>query len=903
MSRVGTQLGALEVTALIGRGGMGEVYRARDTKLKRDVAIKILPDEFSRDADRVSRFQREAEVLASLNHPNIAAIYDVEEANGSRYLVLELVQGETLADRIARGRIPVEEALDIAKYICEALEAAHEKGIIHRDLKPANVKISTDGKVKVLDFGLAKAMSGSAMATTLSNSPTIVSGTMGGAIIGTAAYMSPEQARGRESDSRSDIFAFGCVLFEMLTGKQAFQSRDREESTVQDIIAAILQRDPDWVLLPPTIPQSIRVLLRRCLQKEAKKRIRDAADVRIEIEDALSTPTTPTPAAMVPSGVLWQRTLPWAGSVLAAAIIAGLAVWSLRPAPAPRPVSRLVVTLPAGDRLLSAEHRALSLSPDGKLLAYVAIHDAVQQLYLRAIDSFAAKAVAGTEGAIAPFFSTDSQWIGFYVGGKLKKVSVGGGAVVTLSDASAITFGHGASWSDNGTIAFQMANYGGLSQVSAAGGVPQRLTGLNKGELIHRWPDFLPGGKTLLFSTNSNNVAWNVGRIAAYAAGEGQWHDLNLSGVSPSYATTGHLIFAQAGTLMAAPFNSKRLEISGPAVPVVEGVLESLNSGNAQYAISAGTGSLAYVSGGVLGTQNKLVWVSRNGMEQPIAAPARSYVFPRLSPDGKRVTAAVSEQETQVWTYDLGREALTRLTFEGNLNFNPQWTPDGKRIAFYSNRAGSLNLFWQLADGSGGIERLTTSEFLNSPSSFSPDGQLLAYVEVNPTTSYDIWMLRLSDAAAGQSRKAQSFLSTPSTETAPKFSPDGHWLAYASDESGRFEISVQPFPGPGGKYQISTDGGMEPVWNPKGGELFYRNGNKMMVVDVQTKSGFSAGKPRLLFDAGSYSPTPATFPNYDVSVDGRFLMLKPSEEQGQAATQINIVLNWFEELKQRVPIR
>jgi serine/threonine-protein kinase len=900
---IGTQLGSHEIVALLGKGGMGEVYRARDLKLKREVAIKILPEEFSRDADRVSRFQREAEVLASLNHPNIAAIYDLEEANGSRYLVLELVEGETLADRIASGRIPVEEALDIAKHICEALEAAHEKGIIHRDLKPANVKISTDGKVKVLDFGLAKAMPGSAMATTLSNSPTLLSGTMGGAIIGTVAYMSPEQARGREADSRSDIFAFGCVLFEMLTGKQAFQSRKGEESTVQDVIAAILERDPDWVLLPSTIPQSIRVLLRCCLRKEAKKRFRDAADVRIEIEDALSTPVTPTPSAMVPAGALWQRALSWTGCLLAGAIIAGLAVWNLRPATTLRPVSRTVVTLPAGDRLLSAEQRALALSPDGKLLAYVAIHNTLQQLYLRAVDNFEAKAIAGTEGATAPFFSPDGQWIGFHAAGKLKKVSVGGGGVVTLSDASGLTFGHGASWGDDNTIAFQTANQGGLSQVAAAGGAVQRLTTLNKGDLIHRWPDFLPGGKALLFSAASNNVSWNVAHLTAYASGAGQWHDLNVSGVSPRYATTGHLIFAQAGTLMAAPFDARRLEVMGPAVPVVEGVLESLNTGNAQYAISTGTGSLAYVSGSVLGAQNKLVWVDRNGMEQPVAAPTRSYVFPRLSPDGKRVTFAVSEQETHIWTYDLGREALTRLTFEGNLNFNPQWAPDGKRIVFYSNRAGPINLFWQLADGSGGVERLTTSEFLDVPSSFSPNGQLLAYVEINPTTNYDIWMLRLSEASAGQSRKAQSFLSTPFAETAPEFSPNGHWLAYASDESGRFEIYVQPFPGPGGKYQISTEGGLEPVWNPSGGEVFYRSGNKMMVVNVETKSGFSAGKPRMLFDAGSYSPSPATYPNYDVSRDGRFLMLKPSEQQDQATTQIKIVLNWFEELKQRVPIR
>jgi eukaryotic-like serine/threonine-protein kinase len=900
---IGQQLGSYEITALLGKGGMGEVYRARDAKLKRDVAIKILPDEFSLDPERVSRFQREAEALAAINHQNIGAIYDLQQVDSTRFLILELVEGDTLAGLLVkRGALPIDEVLNIAKQICEALEAAHEKGVVHRDLKPANIKLTSYGKVKVLDFGLAKAMENARSSAVLSHSPTMVSATMGGVILGTAAYMSPEQAAGKHVDRRTDIWALGCVLYELLTGRQAFSG-----DTVTEILAAVLKSEPEWSALPEATPLHLRSLLRRCLQKEANKRLRDAADVHIEMEDFLSAPATlaQPPIAITPRP-LWRQAMPSVLTGIVVAVVAlGIAILN-RPAPAPQPVSRMVITLPAGDHLPPAEQRALALSPDGKLLAYVAVHDAVQQLYLRAIDGFEAKAVAGTEGATAPFFSPDSQWIGFHAAGKVKKLSIGGGAVVTLSDASALTFGHGASWGDNDTIAFQTENQGGLSQVSAAGGAAQRLTALSRGELIHRWPDFLPGGKTLLLSANSNNVAWNVARLAAYVSGTGQWHDLNLGGVSPHYATTGHLVFVQAGTLMAAPFDGKRLEVRGSAVPVVEGVLESLTSGNAQYAVSAGTGSLAYVSGGIQGTQNKLVWVGRNGMEQPVAAPARSYVFPRLSPDGRQVAVAVSEQETQVWTYDLGREALTRLTFEGNLNFNPQWTPDGKRIAFYSNRAGPItNIFWQLADGSGGIERLTTSEFINSPASFSPDGQLLAYVEINPTTGYDISVLRLSDpsAGSGQSRKPQVFLRTPFTETAPKFSPDGHWLAYASNESGTFEIYVQSYPGPGGKWQISTGGGMEPVWKPNGGELFYRSGTKMMVVDVETKSGLSVGKPRLLFDAGSYSPTPATYPNYDVSPDGRFLMLKPSEQQGQAATQINVVLNWFTELQQRVPLK
>jgi serine/threonine-protein kinase len=898
---VGAKLGPYEILSAVGAGGQGEVYKARDTRLNRTVAIKVLSAHFSEKAEMKARFEREAQTIAGLNHPHICVLYDVGHQDGTDYLVMEYLDGQTLAARLAKGALPLDDALKIAVDIADALDKAHRQGVVHRDLKPSNVMLTKAG-AKLLDFGLAKLKQDTQPVTTLSAMPTNADVTAKGAILGTLQYMSPEQLEGLEADARSDIFAFGVTVYEMVTGKKAFTGQSQAS-----LISAIMSSDPlPMASLQPVTPTLLDRTVKKCVAKEPEDRWQSAKDLHDELKwIAEAGPEAGMPAPLAkPAAKTWRRRLAFGIAGLLAWAVTGIAIWNLR-APAPQPVSRMVITLPAGDRLPPADQRALALSPDGKLLAYVAIHDAVQQLYLRPINGYEAKGVAGTEGATAPFFSPDSQWIGFHADGKLKKVSVGGGAVVTLSDASALTFGHGASWGDNDVIAFQTANQGGLSQVSAAGGAGQRLTALNKGELIHRWPDFLPGGKMLLLSAASNNVAYTDGRLAAYASGTGQRHDLNLSGLAPRYAATGHLVFAQAGTLMAAPFDAKRLEVKGPAVPVVEGVLESLNTGNAQYAISAGTGSLAYVSGGVQGAQNRLVWVSRNGMEQPVAAPARSYVFPRLSPDGKRVAAAVSEQETQIWTYDLGREALTRMTFEGNLNFNPQWTPDGKRIAFYSNRAGPINLFWQMADGSGGVERLTTSEFINSPASFSPDGRLLAYVEITPTTDYDIWVLRLSDASAdsGQSRKAQLFLRTPFTETAPRFSPDGRWLAYASNESGKFEIYVQPYPGPGGKWQISTEGGMEPVWNPKGGELFYRNGNKMMVVDVETKSGFSVGKPRLLFDAGSYSPTPATYPNYDVSNDGRFLMLKPSEQQGQAATQINVVLNWFEELKQRVPVR
>jgi eukaryotic-like serine/threonine-protein kinase len=507
---------------------------------------------------------------------------------------------------------------------------------------------------------------------------------------------------------------------------------------------------------------------------------------------------------------------------------------------------------------------------------------------------------------VSPFFSPDGQWIGFFAGGKLKKISVNGGSAVTLASTDRPG---GASWSSLGTLALQQATSSqGLQQVSQEGGTPQRLTQIGKGEFIHRWPEFLPNGQgVLLAGSQISSANWNNAQIDVQETGEGKNPAPPLrtglaQGTQPRYAASGHLLYAQAGTLMAAPFDARRLALSGAAVPAIEGVMQS-SGGAAQYSVSS-TGTLAYLAGGIAGGQSHLVWVSRNGEEQTLPAVPHNYSYPQVSPDGRRVAVAIADQETQVWVYDVSRDTLTRLTFEGNVNSSPAWSPDGKRIAFRSTRAGPQNLFWQAADGSGAAERLTTSDYLNSPNSFSPDGQLLAYSETNPQTGRDIWVLNLKDPGTpGQARKVQPFLKTPYEETAPKFSPDGKWLAYSSDESGRRETYVQPYPGPGGKWQISTDGGQEPVWNPKGGELFYRSGSKIMAVDITTQPGFAAGRPKALFE-GPYLPTAASFPSYDVSPDGqRFLMLKPVESQASAPTQINVVLNWFEELKAKVPVK
>jgi Tol biopolymer transport system component/predicted Ser/Thr protein kinase len=891
----GKRLGPYEILSAIGAGGMGEVYRARDTRLERTVAVKILPDHLSDRAELRERFEREARTIASLNHPHICTLHDIGHQDGTDFLVMEYLEGETLAERLKKGPLPIAQVLQYAIEISDALDKAHRKGITHRDLKPGNIMLTKSG-TKLLDFGLAKLKKDTAPANvTLSKVPTEDAVTAQGTILGTLQYMAPEQLEGKEADARTDIFAFGVVVYEMATGKKAFEGKSQAS-----VISAIMSSDPPPISsLQPMTPTALDRVVKTCLAKDPDDRWQAASDLRRELkwiaEGGSQVTLTTTAAAKGIRPLSRQSLLFGLCALLLGAVMASLAMWNLKPAPAstPKPVSRLTITLPPGQQLAGLnDGPAVALSPDGTRLAYVAIQGGTQQLYLRAMDNLEARPIPGTEGGVTPFFSPDGQWVGFFAGGKLKKVSVYGGAAVTLGDA---TVPLGASWSSQGIIAFSPAGVGVLQQVSDSGGTPRPLTRLEKAEGSHRWPEFLPGGTAVLFSAGVIGANWGNPQGAIQSLGTGERRNL-IQGGSPRYAPSGHLIYGQRGTLMAVPFDPQRLTVTGAAVQVAEGVLQSTSTGAAQYSFSA-TGSLAYVPGTAQAAlQSRLVWVNRNGAEQPVAAPAHAYRRPQLSPDGRRVAVGIQEQETQVWLYDLARETLTRLTFAGNFNVNPAWTPDGKRIAFTSNKEGPQSIFWQLADGSGGLERLTTGEYNNNhvPMSWSPDGQLLTFIEVNPTTGLDIWVLRMGD------RKAQPFLRTPFNEAAPRFSPDGRWLAYISDESGGDEIYVQPYPGPGGKWQISTDGGTEPLWNPNGRELFYRSGDKMMAVNIATQPSLGAGKPRVLFE-GQYQPSPATIPNYDVSADGqRFLMLKPVE-QAQSPDQINVVLNWFEELKRRVP--
>ena len=879
---IGKTLSHYKVIEKIGQGGMGEVYRAEDTNLSREVAIKVLPEQFTQDPQRLARFEREAKLLASLNHPNIAAIYGFEHSDNTNFLVLELVEGETLAERVAKGPVPVEEALEVCRQIAEGVEAAHEKGVIHRDLKPANVKVTPEGKVKILDFGLAKVFEEEIPAADISQSPTLTEEmTRAGVILGTAAYMSPEQARGKIVDKRSDIFAFGAVLYELLTGKRAF-----EGETVTDTLAKVLEGEPDWEALPHSTPWRIQELLRRCLTKDPHDRLRDITTVRIEVKLALDEPTPVSPIGAVSATQLplWRRAIPWTLAGLIA-ITAVVGFWILT-RPTPEPLSKFVITPQITAPLFSTGGNEIAISLDGRRIIYRSLAG-MGQLYVRSLDEFVATPIAGTERVGgSPFFSPDGESVAFFNPEGLKRVSLMGGTSITLSEA--LNPGRSGSWAED-TIVFTSA--GSLYRISASGGETEALAtpDLEKGE-VYDSPEILPGGKALLFTIWASTGS----QIALLSLETGEQKVL-LAGRQAHYAPTGHLVYALSdiGTLMAAPFDLATLEVTGDSVPLLQEVRQS-SPGFVDYSFSS-NGTLVYVPVGDSAGAYTLAWVDREGAVEPLGAPPRSYYSPRLSPDGQRLAVRIGPPN-DIWVFDISRKTLTRLTFEGEDDL-PIWTPDGKRVTWRSARAGRENLFWKLADGSGPPERLTTDDLRQNPSSWSPDGQFLAFHQRSTVGSddRDIWVLPLEGE-----RQPRPFLQTPFNEAEPKFSPDGRWLAYISDESGRREVYVQPFPGPGGKWQISTNGGTEAVWAGNG-DLFYRNENRdqMFVVDITTEPTFSAGTPRLLFE-GLHPGGAGNRAFYDITPDGQRLLMVHVQGQGPGA-QIDVVLNWFEELKRLVP--
>jgi Tol biopolymer transport system component len=886
----GTKFGSYEVTTQIGAGGMGEVYQAHDSKLGRDVAIKVLPEAFAHDPERLARFQREAKMLAQLNHTNIATIYGLEHSDGTHYLVMELVPGETLQQRVKRdGAVPIEEALAIAKQIAEALEAAHEKGIIHRDLKPANVKLTPEGKVKVLDFGLAKAFAGDTSTEDMGNSPTLsMAATMQGVILGTAAYMSPEQARGKTVDKRTDIWAFGCVFYELLTGKQAFHGED-----VTDILAAVVRAEPDWQALPASTPPKVRDLLRHCLQKDRRLRLRDAGDSQIEIQEAQAAPKDSVVTQAAPAST---SKLPWA--VSAALVIVGAATsfgwWrSTRPVEqALRPLVRLDVDLGPDVSLGSLAGADEILSPDGTRLVYVS----QGRLFTRRLDQPNATELAATQGANAPFFSPDGQWVAFFSSGKLQKISVEGGSAITLCNAQN---GRGGSWGEDSNIIASLTNLGSLSRIPSAGGPPMPVTDFQNGENTHRWPQVLPGGKAVLFTASPTAGAFDGANIEVMSLADHRRKTLVRGGTFARYLPSGHLIYVNRGTLFAVPFDVDRLEVHGTPAPVLDQVGYNAAQGSAQLDFSQ-AGTLIYRSGGAGGGLLTVAWLDGAGKTQPLLAKPGNYGRPSLSPDGQRLAVEVTEGSgTDIWVYDWQRDTMTRLTFTGTA-LGPLWSPDGRYIAF---RAVGGGMSVTRSDGSGQPQPLTQSKNLQYPWSFTPDGKRLAFFEQDSKTSYDLWTVPLeSDSAGLRAGKPEVFLQTPAQEVFPSFSPDGRWMAYSSDESGSFQVYVRAFPDKGGKWQISNSGGNYPMWSRTGHDLFFEASDNHIMVAAYTEKGdsFMADKPRMWSEkqiGGTIGNR-----NVDLAPDGkRIVAIMPVEtaEGQKAQNQVIFLMNFFDEIRRR----
>ena len=905
----GQFIGCYHIASRIGTGGMGEVYRARDTRLNRDVAIKVLLPAVADDPDRLGRFSREAQLLASLNHPHIAQVHGLEDAGGRRALVMELIEGATLADRIAKGALTLDEALPIARQIAGALEAAHEHGIVHRDLKPANIKIREDGAVKVLDFGLAKALDPASGASGGTSSPGPGAlATEANLILGTAAYMSPEQARGRPVDRRADIWAFGVVVFEMLAGQRPFTGE-----TNSDTLASVLKTDPNWHALPADTPLPVRRLLRRCLEKDRHRRLDSAAAARLEIDDAIAPPTAETLQPTVPRSA---RVTAVAIAALAGAVIA-MAAWVswtlLRPSlRAPGLPSRFAIAPPPEPALnVSGPDRDLAFSPDGRRFVYHVggTETNGSPLMIRAIDQLEAQPVADVRAAYAPFFSPDSRWLGFFEERVLKKVSIAGGPVISLCQVSGVPLG--ATWGDDNTIAFATNSpSAGLWRVSADGGEPAVLTTPDPAqhERNHAFPSMLPGGRGILFTIAIVTAGQaDSSQVAVLDLKTGRQKILIRGGGDAQYVGTGHLIFALAGTLRAVRFDPLQLEVLSDPVTVVERVLMK-SSGAANYALSR-SGTLIYMPAdvGVQTALRSLVWVDRNGREERIKAPLRAYGPPRISPDGTRLAIGILDQgNTEIWIWDLVKETLRPLTFATGMNGLPVWTPDGRRIVFMSDRTGMLNLYSQAVDGTGTADRLTTSTNPQWPTSIAPDGSRVFGFDTQPKRTGGVIQVPLTGSTPDLSptlagRDAQNLF----TGSFAEISPNGRYLAYQSAESGRLEIYVRPFPQVDrGRWQVSIGGGTRAAWARSGRELFYLDESQTLTATPvrMSESTFSMGIPSKVFDTRYPEPNPAR--HYDVSPDGRrFLMIKDGPASGQKATQANIivVLNWFEELSRHVP--
>jgi eukaryotic-like serine/threonine-protein kinase len=884
----GNKIGFYEILVQIGAGGMGEVYRAHDTKLNRDVALKVLPSEFANDAERMGRFKREAQLLASLNHTNIAAIYGLEESGGVRALIMELAEGPTLAERILKNRIPLDEALSIARQIAEALEAAHEKGIIHRDLKPANIKITPEGAVKVLDFGLAKALEGEAAIAEASESPTLsLAATKAGVILGTAAYMAPEQACGSGVDKRCDIWSFGVVLFEMLTGKELFAGQ-----TVSDTLAAVLRADIDWNLLPANTPPSIRTLLRRCLTKDRKQRLQAVGEARITIEEYLANPARASlqETAPIAGRQRLRERIAW-GAVVLAAIVAGIAVWNLKP-PEPHTVMRFSYELPADQQFsFSSGQPFIAISQDGSQFAYTT----ERGLYVRSLNALDAKPIAGTdESPMQPFFSPDGKSLGYWSRRNqlLKKISLATGSLIQITDRNPTG---SLSWLPDNTILYALMGDRDIIRVSANGGTPAILIEAKDEEFYH--PRFLQNEASLLFTLGPPPY-----RNAVQSLKSGKRQEL-FPGHYAQYLSTGHLIYVEGDDLFAVPFDEDKLEKASDPVLMVPGIFQ-IKDGAPHYAISS-SGTLIYVpqiaNNRTSSSNRTLVWVDRNGNEETLGVLPNYYNAPRISPDGSRVAVASisSGGNKDIYLCDLSGKDMHRLIFDPAEDQLPVWSPNGKQIAFFSYGKKHTGLFCQAADGTGNEESLRTGAFIFPGSWLDKAKVIIAHEQ-----------LRGIGALSLEGDHKWKTLLPEKHYTQPRISPDGNWLAYTStNELGQNEIWVRPYPEVnGGRWQVSKKGGDSPLWSPVGRELFFRDGDAVIAVSYKTEPSFSPGTPEILFRrkyvAADLTPGQSGLSTWDVSRNGnRFLMMKELDSAGEGPRRINIILNWFEELKQKVPIK
>jgi Tol biopolymer transport system component len=906
----GTRLDAYEVLALIGAGGMGEVYRARDTKLNRDVALKVLPDAFTHDPDRLARFTREAQVLASLNHPNIAAIYGLEEANPSttsttstssgqassgqagsgqavQFLVLELVEGETLARRLTTGALEIAEALRVMRQVADALQAAHEKGIVHRDLKPANIAFTADDQVKVLDFGLAKALEPiEAGPDDLTRSPTLsLTATRAGVILGTAAYMSPEQAKGRPADKRSDVWAFGAVFYELLTGRHAFEGED-----LGDTLASVIKGEPDWQALPSDVPLSVRILVQRCLEKDRRRRLPDISTAIFLMEEPALAAPRPAAAAL-PAPERSRSGWMVAGALLVTSLALGAMLYLRRAPVADERGIRFMVSAPDGwtwaqrASATGAAPSPLAVSPDGSQLALVAVGpDGKSQIWVRALDAPAARPLSGTDDAARPFWSPDGRWIGFFAGGKLRKIAASGPPAVTLCDAPD---DRGGAWSREGVIVFAPTNGSALQKVSASGGTPSAATTLGPGETVHRRPLFLPDGRHFFyFALGLSGVVQGV-YLASLDSAE---RTLLLRDTSQNVAySRGHVLFVRDTTLVAQPFDVGRLTLNGDAFPVAEDISTQNGPPTGVFAASE-NGVLAYKTGAAEYTA-RLVWFDRTGKQIRVLGDPARYGDVELSTDGKWASVSVAGQSSparDIWVYDMARGLRTRLTSNPASEAASIWSPDSKEIIFNSNREQINSLYRRAADGSGTEELLLKNERGKTPLGWSADGRSILY-RVGAAGNGDLFVLPLSG-----DRKPAPFMQTAFSEFDGRHSPDGRWVAYSSNESGQFEVYVAPFPGPGGKRRVSIGGGNYPRWRGDGAELFYLAPNNMLMAAAVSSKGatFEVGNVKALFET---RPVVVGKP-YDVSADGQRFLVITSQEQA-ASDPITIVVNWTAGLK------